>query len=431
MRSLTAFNLKLSLSLFVIIVLLIGCKKNKDDEPTPSSSSLPTSFQVSIDDGFYPNFIDEDNKQNTYLLGADNTGLMIKKLNKDGDVVWSRGYQDINGKISKLHCLNDNSLIIMSKGGNIQDPISIGLMGWDQIGINGGNNCAPRFEYGDIDMIEVTGKTYITKIDTAGEIAWSKEFDESYAGPQSIVNYPDDKFVLVTMKLHGKYPELVLSEDGVFLDTAFCSLNKNSLKLYNISSDGNINWEKQFDNIYNGSYTRVSCFIDVMVSSHNITIKTEKELMYLDYQGNEIDNLVIYPEQCSNRLNSMFGTSNSRILISGNYSIYNQPPNGYDEYSYTKLIDQSGNELWQIDNYTYIVDISKQRLDNYQCFAYWKNGKLNMADINGNILWTIDEASYMPPECVIINSDLGVTYATCQYGSPIVITKTNSEGLVD
>lgn len=288
------------IKLFIICVLFLSaCKKeNLNNSPTTNSNNnicSSSSYETPLNNIYFPYSIDEDNDGNTYLLGQYLNQTKIIKIDNTGNIVWEKDSMYIPGTAVQLSILNDNSLIVVSYDDNVIYSSSFFMQAFYQNGIIASHNCVNSYEWNDqCYTVGITAKTYVSKLSSNADVIWTKDFNESYVKGKCLIEQ-NNNLLFITMKLNGKQPIFVFDSFGVFQDTVNYPIDKNIIEIYCLDLNGNINWEKQIENIYNIGYEQVVWGIDAIITNNNIVIKTTKELIILDNCGAEINRLDIYP----------------------------------------------------------------------------------------------------------------------------------------
>ena len=403
-----------------------GCKK--DDNygvftPTSITSCSESTFQILISDMWNPTSITEDGNNNIIVLCDKNDETIIIKVDTNGNVIWNKSYPNIPGRALEVITLRDNSILFTSYMYNETEPIAnlpvFQNVYVQQAGLS--NSCDPNFEFAvPIDGYLVNSNSYLTKLDSNGNVMWTNHYAEGLVGGSSMFENSQGNICFVTMKLYGRIPEPVYDNYGVFQDTVLYPTDKNTLSFYTIGVNGNTLLHKEITNVYNSEYDRISTKINLQeINNYNI-IQTEKNIMFLNSSGDIVKYEIIHEEYCTNINKSMCADGNT-ILVSGLYAAYDTTTMVYQNNQYIQQLSAQGNIDWEIANNDLVLDYYSDRF----IANGFDDNNLKMYDNNGNLLWELTSPG---PMVGIINCNKGITSALTNIDGDLIITRTNADG---
>ena len=355
-------NKYIVLVLFVIFGTIFSCKKNQIDETEDTKFKCSEkTFKVSFSDSIRPIDITEDNLGNTLILGDSNNIVQVIKLNQTGQILWKKYYSNFQGKAENILCFNDNSIVISTglteKQTIINNYNAYYFQGLVQDDIT--KNCIRSYQlkYGD-DCFSYSGKSFLHKLNSDGDLIWTKEYEGGYTKGKTICKTNSDKILLLGYLNNGKVPELVIDQYGVFSDTINYALDKNKYFLYKIDKNGNTIWNKKFNNIYERSLD-YQVNKNLVYTNDKIAISNESNILFLDHSGNEINRILPFDDYCSNRIISFDKAGNESFYISGVYFTFESE--FLTNHKYFAKINADGSEIWRKETAGYITYIN----DNY------------------------------------------------------------------
>ncbi len=410
---------KHSLLYVLLLILVVGCSKNDavDDANTACST---TTFEIALDaleEGIGVFDLCEDNLGNVFILGIKEGQNKLLKLNEKGELLWSNAI-DNSMTPREIIALSDNSVIILMKGESVKtycDVLYEGQMLWAQSGFYG-INCIPTYEIGTSHCYSNKSEVLLLKIGTDGNLLWSKIIPDHYIKGNSLAANSDSDFYLLTGHLYGMQPEYVYNDQGEFADTINYPLDRNHLTLYNISFEGDINWESQIDNIYIPSYTDMSYpYISIAKVEESILIKGYNEIITVNKQGTEISRLDVLADICHDAVYYLASFEEDYYLLSGSYSIFDGTE---QRFPYTELRNLNHEIIWRKEQFSYLADARGDYFVTTKAFStdyYHRSGEL---------LWTIKESVL---GAIKINCNNGVIFSSSKNGQ-MYITKTDKNG---
>lgn len=408
--------LNFSLLYILLLILVVSCSKNDAINNLNTTCSTST-FEISLEKDLGVIDLCEDNLGNVIILGIKEGQNKLLKLNEKGELLWSNAI-DNSMTPREIIALSDNSVIILLKGESVKtycDVLFEGQLLYAQSGIYG-INCIPAYELGTSQCYSYNSEVLLLKIDTDGSLLWSKTIPDHYLKGNSLAANNDSDFYLLTGHFYGKQPEYVYNNQGEFADTINYPLDRNHLTLYNISFEGDINWESQIDNIYIPSYTdKFYPYISIAKVEESILIKGINEIIKVNNQGEEISRLDVLPDICHDMVYYLASFEEAYYLLSGSYSVYDETQHSI---SYTELRNLNHEIIWRKEQLSYLEDA---RGDNFVTIDAFSIDYFNR---KGELLWTIKESVLGG---IKINCNNGVIFSSFKNGQTY-ITKTDENG---
>lgn len=400
----------------LLLILIVGCSKNNvADYPTNVCST--STFNIALEDNIGVVDLCEDNLGNIFILGINEGQNNLLKLNEEGEILWSNSI-DNSMTPREIIALSDNSVIILMKGESVKtycDALYEGQMLYAQSGFYG-INCIPTYELGSSICYSYKAEVLLLRIDTDGSLLWSKTIPDHYINGNSLAANNATDFYLLTAHFYGMQPEYVYNDQGEFVDTINYPLDRNHLTLYNISYEGDINWESQLNDIYNSTWSdRFSPGINIAKVEESILIKATNEIITVNNQGEEISRFDVLPDICHDAVYYLASFEEAYYLLSGSYSIFDETE---QRFPYTELRNLNHEIIWQKEQFSYFADA---RGDN---FVTSKAFSIDYYNRNGELLWTIKESVLGG---IKINCNNGVIFSSFKNGQ-MYITKTDKNG---
>jgi len=408
-----------SLLYVLLLILFVGCSKNNGVDD-PSSACSTSTFEIALEEDIGVFDLCEDNLGNIFILSLKEGQNTLIKLNEEGELLWTNPI-DNSMTPREIIALSDNSVLILMKGESTKtycDVLYEGQMLWNQSGTYG-INCIPTYEIDISHCYSYKSEVLLLKIDADGNILWSKTIPDHFVKGKSLAANNDSDFYLLTGHFYGNQPEYVYNDQGEFADTINYPLDRNHLTLYNISFEGDINWESQIDNIYIPSYTdKLYPYISIAKVEESILIKGLNEIITLNKRGEEISRLDVLPDICHDDVYYLASFEEDYYLLSGSYSIFDGTE---QRFPYTELRNLNHEIIWRKEEFSYLADA---RGDN---FVTSKAFSIDYYNRNGELLWTIKESVLGG---IKINCNNGVIFSSVKNGQRY-ITKTDKNGNYD
>ena len=412
--------LLLILSLFL---LLSACDKDEkpDVNPVISISCNSQIFQTTINSTLIPVSITEDYNKSIIILGTENGMTKVLKIDSVGGLVWKKDFSSVVGKPASIIVLSDNSLVFATKLNNKHEYFA--GFGLNNVFIQNGYNrsaCEKSYELGsDNDNYHIKSGTNLVKLNTNGNTEWTKEIDRCYGDGNSLKQYGNNSFVLLTMKFYGRIPNVIYDANGMFQDTVNYSMDSNMIYLSKYSSDGKLNWQTEVNHVYNMQYNSLPTSLGIGITSSKIVVQSNRELISIDNGGTVVKREQMNNSNCSYELCSI-GTIAQDVFISGNYMDNIYP---YVHFDITKM---DGSISWSVEPHEIIEDIGKKNIVTRE-FVINSNGDyyiLKYYSPQGTLLW---QYTSVEDYCCTFNCKEGITIAEQKSGS-LQITRTDDSG---
>jgi len=412
----------------VLLVLLVGilvaqsCKKDKEDieeEVVTITYCSKQKFQTTIADMMKPVSIIEDDSNNIIILGEKQGEICLIKVDTLGAEIWNKSFPDIPGIASEVIALDDNSILISSYINNETETIPPVVTNvWLGRVFSLLEACEMNYQLGDADGYSVKSEMYLTRLDRNGSLLWTNTYNECLGNGNSIIRNSKGDINMATIKLKGRYPELVYDSNGVFQDTVNYFFDKNIVFLYEISKEGNTVWKKEFNNIYNRAFDELFATIEIQETNDNILLKTEKNTFFLTSSGDIEGKYINHEDYCNNKNKVLCADANT-VLVSGVnirhdsilYLVFNY---------YIQRLDNSQGISWEIETDDVLLD----NYDDIFITLSSDSTVISMYKNDGIKQWN---SSIISSPTSIINCIKGVSTVMSSNGQ-LIITRTNAEG---
>ena len=413
---------KLLLLSFSLLLLFACGKDDKPDEnpitPVPCSS---LTFQTTINSTLIPVSITEDYNKNIIVLGTENGVTKVLKIDSAGGLVWKKDFSNVDGKPARIIALSDNSLVFATKLFNKKEYFAVN--GYNSIWIQNGYNrlgCKKSYELGNDDNnYHVKSGTNLVKINSKGDVQWTKKIDRCFGDANSLQKYSDQSFVLLTMKFYGKIPEPIYDGNGVFQDTVNYSLDSNIIYLSKFASDGKLYWQIEVDHVFNMQYDSLPTALGIGITSSEIVIQADRELISIDNGGTIVKREQMNNTNCTYELCSI-GAIGNDVFISGNYIDYANP---FWHYTLKRMDGSNG---WGVEPNEIIEDVGQKNIITRELIFNSNENyyKLKYYSTQGTLIW---QYTSVKDYACTFNCKEGITIAEQKSGG-LLITRTDDSG---
>lgn len=416
----------------IFVLTQTTCKKPNDNENTGCyDSKFLQEHSIKI----RPTYINEDNKGNILILGNWDNIIQIVKLDGDGNLIWHKSYPELKGKEHGLTFIDENAFFINASTDVYEYTLSNNLYenAWINNGIylNESNNYVDAYELGDIIpqlQNPNTNKSFLTKINTDGNIVWTKEFDGCYCEGNSLYRIDQNNFLFLTADFFGPYFELVEYDGKV--DTINAPDNKNNRVLYKIDAEGNTNWSTTINDVFEVAKAGDDFYYNIR---HSVTLNNDRILVNVltntyeltldgvlfnefqpiyNYQGNH----TYYMIKAASDENYLFSTVNNK--------------DSFHFYSLYKYDVKSHQVIWENDKSYFPIQISSTNTGELLTLSYQNKLTLEKFNSEGTKIWQKEfESSSGLNKAMTASCNGGALLAVYDtHNQKIAVYKTDASG---
>jgi hypothetical protein len=398
-----------------------SCKKDPKGDPetepqtTVLSCDLNTpTFSVALNssDRFYD--IYEDLERNILLLGQNS----VMKYNYTGNLVWSKAIasagipQNIiqadgdnyftTSSTIEVKSLKDNELYL-GEGDTRQMVLTAYFNAYSSLD----KNCFQYYNlvkksFGDnpdtltgvVSPPSNNSKCFLNKIDKDGNVLWTKTFDGNYFEGKSICKTADNNYALLTYKMHGVYRTAIFNANGVFMDTIYAPLDKNTITVHKLDHSGNIIWSKTIEGIINETFSDyVNGGAKIVSLQNNLFIQTTRKIIVLDAAGNTVKEMKPYGNNCAASADG-FTVYNDHVYSTGSLSA------SAEGSAFISSFDANGNLFQTIPLSTGLGAQSNIFVMSDGIMCVWQRG-IKKVDMTNTELWqlSMDNVSCVNQTC--------------------------------
>jgi len=427
--------------LFLLVFYLASCRENEDpannypQEPNSSGISkecIKSQFCDTLNIEFDPVWIVEDYTSNILLLGKNsNSDIVVLKLDSDGNLIWVKEYQEITGKVMNIIQIGDAYYI--NSGTYTFSYDEPGITYYNVLVESGylideSDNYFKIYElqssYTPSFVLPPNNTNSLTKIDTAGNVLWTKEFEGNYFSGTSLDTTADGHILLLTSVIAGFGDKLVMN-NGLFQDTILRPTDNHQVKLHKIDTNGNLVWETKVDSIleFERENAISTSYLSLCCGQDEILVNTKNATITFDLEGNVLNRFHPITGKDSSRPLKVASAPNNSNYYCGN--IY--PHNNWETGKFIAKIDEYENIEWLIqDNYVHAAHLFSFKESGF-IIRYYNADEINKYNDNGNLIWNKSYENY--PLIMNTSCSGGVIFCTADQNSDyIIVSKVNENG---